>query len=549
MTIAEQIQRAKADYDAVFEAGKKSVLSVLDFTDVESTAYRNIVPTDAETFARVNKIGGMSYKTRNLIPFPYDKESHTQNGLTATANSDGSITLKGTATEVGRFTTYFIGNRKVFFPKGTTLSIAKMPNATYSKMRWRTSLAFGTVENTVAHFEAHANVTKTLTEDADRLQMDIDYWTESVGEVVDVTFYPMLNEGTTALPFEPFFEGLRSASVSELKSEGANLIPYPYYYQGETIRNGVTWNFSENGITASGTQDAGNSVILYSFSSPITLNGTYTVSLNKALPSGCTLYLTFDDGSGIVELLKNGKLAETTTINNRKCTSIRFWIVAGSTFNGESFLPMLNEGATALPYKQYKGNIDTFAIHEAIKNLDGYGLGINSEYYNYIDFERKVFVQNVYRKVFDGTENWIAGGTDAKLMKLTYTDTMPTGVNYMPCLSNTLKGTTTAPNSLNEGEFCVLASDIYIRKESVSNPNGNASGDEKISNFKTWLSANPITVIYVLAEPIETDISAYLTAEYIEVEGGGTVTAVNEYEYDVPTNISYLIDTQGVNYG
>jgi hypothetical protein len=54
-----------------------------------------------------------------------------------------------------------------------------------------------------------------------------------------------------------------------------------------------------------------------------------------------------------------------------------------------------------------------------------------------------------------------------------------------------------------------------------------------------------IELVYALAEPIETDISAYLTDEFIKVESGGTITAVNEHNYDMPTEVNYIINTVG----
>jgi hypothetical protein len=48
-------------------------------------------------------------------------------------------------------------------------------------------------------------------------------------------------------------------------------------------------------------------------------------------------------------------------------------------------------------------------------------------------------------------------------------------------------------------------------------------------------------VVYALAEPIETDITDLFADEnFIEVEGGGTIRAVNEYNNAVPTTITYL---------
>ena len=61
-----------------------------------------------------------------------------------------------------------------------------------------------------------------------------------------------------------------------------------------------------------------------------------------------------------------------------------------------------------------------------------------------------------------------------------------------------------------------------------------------------YANGNPLVVEYALAEPIETDISAYLGNDsFIAVEGGGTITAVNEYEYDAPSTINYIYKTVG----
>ena len=538
MNIAEKILRAKADYDAVFEAGKKAVGEVLKFSDVASTAYRSIVPNGVEPFAKVNKIGGMTYKSRQLIPFPY-------------------------------------------------------------------------------------------------------------------------------------------------------------YYQGEKVLNSVTWNFTENGITASGTQNKSNALVLYDFSTPITLNGTYTASTNKALPSSCVLYLVFDDDLGHVEFFASGKIVETKTINNRKCTSIRLWLGTGSTFNGENYLFMLNEGTSALPFEPYfeglrsasvselkseganlfnydnvftdikvgnnvididrvsyyvdlftntvgsgttfpieqrdkllylsegaiyayydmeseakdkelclfkvdittgqtkqtfqlkNGEVryvteetkgyytvrkynnqpskisnlvisrtpqtkyipymsDTLAIPEAVKSLAGYGLGVNAEYYNYIDFERKVFVQNVYRKVFDGTEHIVvslrpAGHYRYAIRVVPYKAPDVAGDIIVIC--NHYPSTSTyRTNDRFEDGISASNENLFLVDTAVQVDNV----DDIKAKLKAWYDeGNPLIVDYILETPIETDISAYLTDEYIEVEGGGTVTAVNEYGYDVPTNISYLTDTQG----
>lgn len=54
-------------------------------------------------------------------------------------------------------------------------------------------------------------------------------------------------------------------------------------------------------------------------------------------------------------------------------------------------------------------------------------------------------------------------------------------------------------------------------------------------------------IVYELATPIVTDISDILTSDnYIEVERGGTITAVNENGFDVPSVITYMLEEETV---
>jgi hypothetical protein len=58
--------------------------------------------------------------------------------------------------------------------------------------------------------------------------------------------------------------------------------------------------------------------------------------------------------------------------------------------------------------------------------------------------------------------------------------------------------------------------------------------------FKTAM--NGVYLYYELATQIETDISAYLTTDTIDVEGGGSLEFTNTYNNDVPSDIDYLIE-------
>lgn len=74
--------------------------------------------------------------------------------------------------------------------------------------------------------------------------------------------------------------------------------------------------------------------------------------------------------------------------------------------------------------------------------------------------------------------------------------------------------------------------------------------DDTLTSVEAWVNrlaelyaaGNPLTIVYKLAEPVITDISDLLPPDnLIGVESGGTVTMVNEYEYDVPSKVTYQL--------
>lgn len=555
MTITEKIARAKADYDAVFEAGKKSVLSVLDFTDIESTTYRSTVPSGADDFARVNKIGGMTHKTRNLIPF--GSKSFTLNGVTFTPKEDGSIIVNGTATDYTAYELVKQGGAKSFtLSEGTTYTLSGCPQGG-SSTTFDLHIQDLTYKQTIADYGSGVALSAQFT----------DYYVFIVlraGCVANnLVFRPMLNEGTTALPYEPYFEGLRNAEVTELKSEFGNLFNYDNIideYKGTGENEGkiviTTRSYNMNIYTGEGGSSARVPREYWNKLMFLT-KGTYyayfdidfyedeVVEADRYLNARAVL-LNGEDywcGYGGQQLFSGG----TFTMYEDGYCYLRTGI------NKRCYISNLmitrTPRDTYIPYKY-----ESIPIPEAIKSLDGYGLGVNSEYYNYIDFDRKVFVQRVYRKVFDGTENWATATTSKTssdgFYRVRYTirddnigvDAGATDKSQIVCNSYN----TASPNdtwycekdtcSFNQGTLVHFYDEAY---------NTSDVSLWKAHLAERYANGNPLTIVYALAEPIETDISAYLTDEYIEVEGGGTVTVVNEYGLDAPTSISYLIDTQG----
>ena len=64
-----------------------------------------------------------------------------------------------------------------------------------------------------------------------------------------------------------------------------------------------------------------------------------------------------------------------------------------------------------------------------------------------------------------------------------------------------------------------------------------------VATLRTYLASNPLYAFYPSATPEVTDISDLITSDnFIEVDGGGTLTFENEYGYDVPSEVEYQVE-------
>lgn len=126
----------------------------------------------------------------NLLPMA--TEAKTIYGVTFTPNSDGSVTIKGTATGWsimvidGDFSlpagTYTLNSNTQ--TTGVGLSISKDVGGTQNIATSSTTSKTFTLPDLIKHYVAYIAVRPNL--------------------VVDTTIYPMLNLGSTAMPYEPY---------------------------------------------------------------------------------------------------------------------------------------------------------------------------------------------------------------------------------------------------------------------------------------------------------------------------------------------------------
>lgn len=473
------------------------------YMEDNTVAYKKSVPVDAGPFVAINKVGGMTRKCSNLLPL--DDRSRDVNGVTVSVQG-GVVTVSGTANKSGGRTSAI-----------STVFMLKAGTYTFSCTREISGLdAYMNNYNSGA-LVIRANVSGGVF----ILQEDTPVYF-GVNVTADVTYAGslsfMLNSGDTALPYEPYFEGLRSAPVTEVESVGANLLD--------------TKLFATSVVTVTENNDG-------SFTITNTLNGVTmsAKSLTGKLPAGT--YTIKNESTKILYVMQSANDYSKPTFDGQAVTFVydgysTLKLLFADFKENESLVAkiMLNKGTTALPYTPYTRN--TLPIPEAVQALDGYGWGVNDTVYNYIDWEKKQFVKR-FGRVDLGTQNWKV-------------DTDSTTVSYyFKSKINDIKPSS-YPNMVIGNGYTIHVSRNNLADKGISLANNVDSknvcvADSAYTDAETFKAAmSGVMLYYELETQVITDISDLLTEDnYIPVEGGGTVTMVNEYEYAVPSEITYAL--------
>lgn len=489
---------ANSDRLTNIEAGLPSSVWRVD----DTTARVKDVPENARPKAIVSKIGGMTYKTENLIPFPYIDTTKTAGGVTFTLNADRSITFSGDATGGNDFA---LGVVPIKQGESYALSIAGSASNIHYQIRFID--ASGTTIGIAIIESGKLNLVVTPDQiPTEAVAMSI-HLKRIANSVVSGTIYPMCNPGTTAKPYSPYFEGLRSAKVTAVKSVGVNLCP-PFV-------KGIRIN------PATGAQYENSEAATTDFIEIDLENNTY---YGKGLETNLFSFLSFYDGSknwlgrtsagqrGYFTLSKNMELNIGSLVGVRY---VRFTIYENSAVSGtidlvDTMTVMLNKGTTAKPYTPYVEHI--LPIPEELRPANG----INDEVCDSIELnENGSVTKRVKCGVVDlGTLDWIIVNKDYAYSKSIVGAPSGEAIAVLP-ISN-------ASIALTHEGFPLVdfALDAYT----------------DATTFKAAMQG--VMLLYELAEPEVTDTYADLI---IDVEGGGTLTFEDEYGYDMPNTVTYML--------
>lgn len=464
---------------------------------------------------------------KNLLPIT-DKDVTQVNGVTFTKNGDGTCTVNGTASSVA------------WYRLGSDFTVQA---GTYT-------ISDGTVSNNQSHFSddnltAGYNYSEKRTVTYDSEHIFKPYIRINVGSVLNnVTFKPMLNIGSEALPFEPYTGGKPSPSPEypqEIVSVGGsgsigveitgkNLINADEYYSQFKQSDGTykAKTVTLNDIRISLSEFVGKE---------ITISVKLTVGANVS--SVFLMYISSEqkkiNGSTIKSGLTGKSILTITPVSNTDYFIISF----GSGNNDVTFSELqleLSSVATSYePYKQPQSiQIATQTGLPAIQVPSGTS-GITYTDANgqawiadEIDFSKGKYIQRVWKAEFDGSEDekWLKGDANYISNKC-----LPVVMNSRKGFCNQyIVGNNTRGIRIGNGNKALIVFDDF-------------SNENALSNFKAHLASNPLVVMTYLDTPIETD----LTEAQIQAYKSLTTfkpTSVISNDANAHMNVEYACDTK-----
>lgn len=370
-------------------------------------------------------------------------------------------------------------------------------------------------------------------------------------EFVGLRIFGKTTQNGTPTPANPAtLVSVGTAGNIKLTSTGKNLIPYPYYPAEPTL-NGVTYTDNKDGsITVSGTATGYSGFWFTGYNFRLRKGITYTLFAHGNFTvTGRAVLTVTSTKSGVIKsfYLNSSKYASFTATDNYTDVAIYMYVPeAGNAITG-TIMPQLEVGAVATPYEPYIGKTITIPVTGGLRGVPvasgGNYTDSNGQQWicDEIDFERGVYIKRTHTRLLNGSGTLLLsqqGGYNR--FEIRYAD------DYLAHHGSDTEADALCshfPVSLHllgsnhvNGIICPYkgSTRIFLRFDECAT----------VEELAAWLSANPVTFVYRLGTPIETDlpdevIDAY--HGYIRSHSGDTVVSNDS---DAHMALEYIMDAR-----
>lgn len=482
----------------------------------------------------VKEIRGKTVAPTNLIPLPYAEVSTTKNGVTFTVNElDGSIVLSGVSTSAASFgltsPTFYLPAGTYFFSLNSNKALSD--SAIFGIANKFQNGSF--VGDVATDYGIGDSFSVSASDVSSNSGYRLEIFVRQSGVNCDgYIFYPMLNEGSSALPYKPYFKGLKNASFEKIVSTGRNLILFPYYSKSGVI-NGITYKVNSDGsILLNGTATANSSFVLVSNLFPIKLDKS-----KKYVLSGCPSGGGFESYRIFIQDTTyqqgNSDIGNGVIFTTEYTDYYIFIIISeGVTVNNLLFKPMLNIGASAPPYEPYISDTLSAENHIELPEYD-------------IAYPETGKTKRQSKTVtFNGTEAWVIN-TNYTAFSL---DLPSKGIAFTSICSPYSAPKITAWDQLKDYEAQNGVLVLLIKDSTYS------TVDEWKAHLASLAEAgNPVTVTYKTVEAT-TEATPFNKSKYIAWKNGSETieqgpTDNSEYGAEDAVKQDYFTLTGGTTNG
>ena len=488
---------------------------IYDYETDSTPAYTKTVPAGAVEHANLDALGGRTLVWNQLVDDQHTLDNMSSHGITITVSGNKYV-FSGTTD----------GGANYYFSRLAGFSLF----AGHKYLLWGVNrLNGGTVivydsanSTTLTQFTHNESVNargEMFTVNTTTSSINVYYNISGANVSVDTEVEPMLidltllygagNEPSTVSEFQQTFPAdyyafnqgtLLSADVTSMVSVSPNMLSSVTLEQG-----GIS--------TADGTNTSSTTRVRTAGYISVKPNKKYDISVASGLQI-LNIYEYKNDNTYITYTSEQLQSLSFTTSPTTEKLRIVFRFSDDSTI-----VPTDVTG-------QYMGVISTYSVPADIQALAGYGTSAG-DMFNYIDFDRKVFVQRV-------------GAVDLGTVGWSWYSSYFRSNTYSALKQNTNKVISSVYPYGSGDKNIETASSAkrFIIRDSSYNQDAGA----------LTTALNGVYAYFELATPTEVDISAYLTDDTIAVESGGTLTMVNshgdDYRISVPNTETFLIDLE-----
>ena len=400
-------------------------------------------------------------------------------GLEITVKDDGTIVISGTSSSNAKKLSFTFLDNKFSFP---LTSIFKCFDVEEKNCKL-------------------SSVRRTKSDATDnRIAIDINQINS--GNPIYCSFKLVVSEKAVE-EYEPYTGGVQKPYGDKIgvNVRGKNLIPFPYPELGgagaQTEKEGVKYTVQgDGGIRCTGTPSSQFGVIITRIAYSATALSSSNPSNGKIVLSGGELY--FDPKNNALFIYYNPSQVDKPL--------------------DTVFYPQIELGTVATPYEPYR---EPQSMSISVPNgLPGIQVASGGNYTDAdgrqwicdeVDFARGVYVQRVWKGVFDGSddERWeIYNNTTYAGFYLT--NVFAEKLTMRDGIANTYK----VDNSYIPIEAVWIGVNekaIYIKNSRFYD---DTLSDKGLSNFKDSLAAHPMVVMTYLDSPIETPLTDDQLAAY-----------------------------------